>query len=469
MIEDLQKLQDHVAPFPTKEAHRVIREEFGKDTNELFSEFSPSPLASGSIAQTYRARTHDGKKVVVKIRRPGIEHTIKLDMFIMERIAENIEKHIPELRYYRPKMIVDEFNQTLHREMDLLNEGTVTDRICKFLADDKDVVVPSIVWNLTSSRILTMTYIEGKKFHEVLAEGSLAVDREKLARKLIDCFMMQFFDLGLFHGDPHPGNLMILPSERWGLIDFGMSGQIDHDRRSDLIMLLAAGSYRQWDMVMDILSDMNSLTESTDTELLKRDLVLLIDKYQALPLRKMNLQVIFSEMVRLAREHHVILPRDLVLVGRSLVLVGGVAMMLDPEMNLADVIRPKVRSAIVNLFGRENVTREMLMVFWHSGLLLKDFPRYARELSRKLLRGQLKIQYDVPHIEALTRELDRSSNRLSFSLVIGSIIIGSSLVFHAKIGPFWAGMPLLGLTGYFVAGIMGLWLAIAIIRSGKLS
>ena len=469
IIEDLQQLQDKVAPFPTQQAHKIIEEELGQPVDKLFSEFSEQPLASGSIAQTYRAKTRNGRDVVIKIRRPFIEHIIKLDMHLLEKLAESIEYHIPELRIYKPRMIVDEFNQSINRELDLLNEATVTDRICRFFTGNPNIIIPSVEWSLTTNRVLTITYIKGLEFNEAIANGQVDLDKPKIARQLIRCFMQQFLELGLFHADPHPGNILIIPPDRLALIDFGMAGQLDVQRCTALIMMLTAGNYRQMDLVMDILNDMNALSEDTDIELLKRDITALIDKYQALPLKYMDFQTIFTELISLTRKHHIVLPKDLVLVGKALVSIGGAALILDPNMNPVEVIRPEVSAAVTRLFSRENVSREIILSVWHSSMLLKDMPKQIRELTRKTLRGQLKIQFDTPQVEGLTRELDRSSNRLSFAIVIGSIIIGSSLIFHAKIGPLWAGMPVLGLTGFIVAGIMGLSLAIAVLKSGKLS
>ena len=469
IIEDLQQLQDKVAPFPTHQAHKIIEEEFGKPVTKLFSEFGPEPLASGSIAQTYRAKTKDGRDVVVKIRRPFIEHIIKLDMHLLEKLAESIEHHVPELRIYKPVMIIEEFNQSITRELDLLNEATVTDRICTFFADNPNVTIPSVIWPLTTNRVLTMTYVKGLEFNYAMNNPEIHINKPVIAKELIRCFMKQFLELGLFHADPHPGNILIIPPDRFALIDFGMAGQFDVNRCTSLIMMLLAGNYRQMDLVMDILYDMNAIGLDTDVELLKRDIITMIDKYQALPLKFMDFRTIFFEVLSLTRKHHIVLPRDFVLVGKSLVAIGGAALMLDPNMNPVEIIRPEVRRAVARLFSRENVSREMILSVWHSSLLIKDMPKQIREFTRKTLRGQMRFQFDTPQVDQLTRELDRSSNRMSFAIIIASIIIGSSLIFHAKVGPFWAGMPVLGLTGFLVAGIMGLSLVIAILKSGKMS
>jgi len=470
LMEDLQALQDRVAAFPTDEAYKIIEEELGRPADDLFDEFDPVPLASGSIAQTYVATTGAGQRVVVKVRRPGIEQIIRLDMHILARLAEGLERYMPELRIQRPTAIVDEFTASINREMDLLNEATITERVHRFFQDEPSIVTPSVYWDLTSSKVLTLSYVTGRNFNEALADPELVLDRTRLARILIDAFMRQYVDLGVFHADPHPGNLLIIPPDKVGVVDFGMAGQIDRRRCGELVILLTACHYRQMDLVIDILEGMNALTPETDAELLKRDLSALLDKYQALPLKYMNFQTVFSEITSLAREHQTVLPRDFVMVGKSLVNVGGAALALDPDLNPNEVIRPRVRQAVLKLFNRENITREFALAAWHGGLLVKDMPRQIRELSRKALRGQLKFKMEHEQMDSLLRELDRSSNRLSFALVIAAIVIGSSLIFHARLPPFLFGsLPALGLIGYLVAVAMGLLLVIAIIRSGKLS
>jgi ubiquinone biosynthesis protein len=469
LMEDLRQLQDRVTPFPNEQAYAIIRQDFQQDVTKLFKKFEPIPLASGSIAQTYTAITHDNEKVVIKVRRPNIDQTVKLDMYLLERLAQSIEKHVPELRIHDPRNIVREFAKTLEREMDLLNEASVTDRLYDFFADNPDITIPRVRWDLTSSRVLTMSFVTGRKFHEILADPHAYIDKPRLAQTLVETFMQQILELGVFHADPHPGNLIIIPPAKLGLVDFGMAGQIDPHRRIAFLLLLTAGYYRYMDLMVDILSEMSAITTRTDTELLKRDLIILLDKIRALPLRQMNLNMVFNEIAALARDHHVILPRDFVLMGKSLVMVGGTALMLNPSMAPTEIVAGKVREAVWKLLGHENIKRETILAAWHGGMLLKDIPLQIRQFSRKLLRGELKTQLEIVHLDNLTQELDRSSNRISAALIVAAIIIGSSMIFNTQVGPHWYGIPLLGLTGYLVAGIMGLWLVIGILRSGKLS
>jgi len=469
MIEELRKLQAHVAPFDSATARKIVETSLGMPLEEAFAHFEADPLASGSIAQTHRAVTRDGQDVVVKIKRPNIEHVIQVDVHILRWLAQNIERRVHEWAVYRPVAIIEEFWQTVTREMDFLREASITNRFSEFFADDRDIVIPSVRWDLTAEQVLTLTRVKGWPFHDALADPRLDLDRPALARKLVEAFLKQYLELGLYQADPHPGNLLLMGRSRIGLVDFGMTSQLDRDRCLQLVSLLVAASSREMDLVVDILAEMATVDPETNLVLLRRDLASLLDKYEGLPIKRFNLQKLFSEIGDLARSHRIKLPRDFVMVGRSLVTIGGVAMELDPELELGRIIRPRIHQMLLQQAKPNNLARELGLTAWHGSHLLRDTPKHLRELIRRGLRGQLSVRLEHQGMDFLVRELDRSSNRLSFAMLLAAIIIGSSLIMHARIGPAAFGLPVLGLTGYLIAGIMALGLLIAIIRSGKLS
>jgi len=469
IVGQLRKLQDRVEPFDTQTARQIIESDLSGPIGKLFAEFHDKPFASGSIAQVYRATTSDGQPVVVKVKRPSIEQTIKLDMHILRWMAENIERYVPELAPYRPVAVIEEFAQSINREMDLLREAAVTSKFAQFFQNDPHIAVPSVRWNLTGDQVLTVTYLSGQQFYQALENKTLGLDRQALARHLLDAFLRQYLELGVYHADPHPGNLLLSAPSCVGLVDFGMVGQLDRTRSVQLTSLLVAVNARELDLAVDMLSEMAALGPKTNPTILKRDLSSLLDKYQGLPIGRIDLARLFSEISELARINHMILPQDFVMVGKSLVTIGGVALELDRQMSLTQVIQPRIRKLLIDQASPGNMSRELSISAWHTTRLLKDTPRQLRELTRRILRGQLTFQVNNEHMDLLIRELDRSSNRISFSMIVAAIIIGSSLMFHARVGPTWYGIPLLGLTGYLVAAIMGMWLVVAILRSGKLS
>lgn len=469
LIMQLRRLQDDVAPFDSELARQVIEQDLQMPLSAAFSHIDAEPFASGSIAQTYHAVTNDGQQVVVKVKRPDIEHTVRNDVSLLRWLANRAEMYIPELRVHNPRLLVAEFWRTINRELDMINEAAMTDRFHREYADNPHIRVPRVRWDLTSSKVLTITRIPGMKFHRALQDGGASLDRTTMAHQLVNSFLDQYFELGTFHADPHPGNILIEPPDKLGVVDFGMVGHLDRRYTQMLAVLVTATVRREFELVVDILSEMSAIDQKTDTSMLKRDLAELVEKYYGLPLKRLNIQTIFVETTDLARQHHIRLPRDLILLGRSMMTLGGVALDLDAQLNIPELIAPKLRKLLYDRIKPSSLSQEANVLAYHLANMTRDVPAQSRELIRRALRGQLHGNLNVPEIGRLADEVDRSSNRLSFSIVIAAIIVGSSLLYHAEVGPTFFQMPALGLAGYLVAAIMGLWLVIAIFRSGKLS
>ncbi len=474
IINELRRLQDHVAPFESSEAWRLIEEDLGRPPSELFTHIDPEPFASGSIGQVYRAVTANGDKVVVKVQRPGIEQIIQLDMHILRRLAELTERVMPELSVYRMGMIVDEFDRTIHRELDFVNEAAATSRFHEAFQTDPNIDIPGVMWSLTGSQVLTLRQIEGVTFEEVMADQDGRFDRSAIAQNLTDAYLRQYFEMGLFHADPHPGNLLVSDRSRVGLLDFGLVGQVDDELANQLAIALIAAVKREVDIVIDVMADIGAIGPNTDRAQLRSGMRELLEKYYGLPLKRLDLQTIFIEITDLIRRHDVQLPRDFVLLGKSIVTAAGVALQLDPDLNLLEIMRPKIFAMAKERFGPGHLFRTVAINLWHTLNIMKNAPAQIRDVMRRMSRGQLEVKVRHENIDNLTRELDRSSNRLSFSIVIAGLILGSSLLVTMEPGPQetilgWFHLRYLGVAGYFIAFLMGLGLLIAIARSNKLS
>jgi len=469
-IEEFRKLQDRVKPFPTADARAAIELELGGPVERFFDEFGPEPFAAGSIAQAYGARTKEGQRVVVKVRRPGIQNIIESDMSILHRLAEMAERYVPEYRVLRPVLLIEEFAQTVRREMDFIAEASNTQRFAEAFADNPSIRVPRVLWNLTTAGVLTLERLEGAPIYDAEALAAAGVDRKRLAAVLAECFMRQYFELGLFHADPHAGNLVVQAPDVVGILDFGQIGRMNEAVRDKLGTALVAALHRDFDIVIDVLDDLGSLPDDVDSERLKADLTALVDKYSGLPLKRVNLANLFEELTAAARRHRAILPRDLVLLGKSLVTMGGVALDLDPDMSMVEVVRPKVQALVAEKASPRHILRHAVASAYHLVNLAEQGPRELRHLARKIMRGRLQIVFRHENLERFITELDRSSNRIAFAMVVAATILGSSILLLSRIGPSIPGteMPVLGLLGFLVAGFLGVWLAVAILRSGRL-
>jgi len=466
----LERLQDEVRPFPPEQARRIFNEDVGTTIEQAFREFTDQPFASGSIGQVHRAVTADGQQVVVKIRRPGIEQTIQLDIYVLQWLADRAESLFPELRPYRPKMLIDEFAQTIRKELDFINEASATSRFYDAFAGDPHISTPQVRWDLTGSSVLTLEFMEGVRLRAALGGPGIACDRRAVAQNLSECFLKQYFELGLFHADPHPGNLLIRPPTGIVLFDFGMVGQISDELMSKLVIAIVAAIKRETDALVDVLADLGALGQATDRTTLARDLRELLDKYYGLPLKRIDLAVIFTELIETVRRNDVILPRDFVAMFKSLATVSGVVLQLDPDLNLVGLLQPRLSGMIRDRLAPKRLLRIAGLSAWHVISILREAPRLVRDLMRGLGRGQFQVNIRHENLDHLASELDRSSNRLAFSVIMAAIIVGSSMLLSMVPEVSLFGVPIryFGFFGYAVTGVMSLWLLVAIWRSGKL-
>ena len=469
-IEEFRKLQDRVQPFPTGEARQVIEEELGATIEELYAEFPAEPFAAGSIGQAYKARAKDGTPVVIKVRRPNVRALLEADIDILMRLAVLAERYVPEYRVFRPVLLVEEFSTTVRRETDFIAEASSTERFRQAFQDDPNVAVPRVLWELTGSSVMTLELLDGVPLNNEPAMTKAGVDRTALAKNLADCFIRQYFHLGLFHADPHPGNLVVQSPARLGVLDFGQVGRLSDAMRSKLGTLLIAGLQHEYDIVTDVLDDLGAVPDDLDDERFKGDLAQLVDKFMGIPLKRLDLRTLFEELTALARRHRIVLPRDFVLLGKSLVTMGGVALQLDPEVSIVEIVRPKLRALAAEKIDPRRLAARGLKSAYHLAALIDQGPRQLRQLARKIIRGRLQILFRHENLDRLIVELDRSSNRVAFALIVAAVILGSAVIMGAKMAPLLPGtdIPVLGLMGFLVAGVLGVWLAFAILRSGRL-
>ncbi len=476
VIEHLRLLQDKVPPFDTSTAMQAIEQELGKPIHECFEWIDEAPLASASIGQVYRARLiGKNKNVVVKVRRPDIDQIIELDMQLLRWLAQSLESLMPESRIYRPTAIVAEFAETMTRELDYIHEASATARFGDALADDAGVRIPKVFWELTSPRVLTLEALPGANL-ESMIEGSdrdapeVRIDRPLAARRLADCFLRQVFDIGLFHADPHPGNILIEAPATIGLIDFGQTGTITDEWMTQLVVIVYACVNREVDVAIDALTDMGAIGPEADRRSLHRALRSLLEKYYGLPIRRFDLRTLFNEFSDVVRLHDVTVPRDFIMLIKAYGTVAGVTARLDPELNLLELLKPRLKKNLADRFSPKAVSREALLTGWHLLNILREAPSRLRRGLRRMGTGGWRLDVRHENIDRLIGELDRSSNRLAFSIVIAAIIIGSSVVVSARTEwtVFGISFQYLGIAGYLLAGVLGLGLSWAIFRSGRL-
>jgi len=467
-IQEFSKLQDEVPAVTLEQIKTQIRRELGYPADELFAEFSEEPLAAASIAQVHRGKLRSGEEVVFKIRRPGISKIVETDIDVLMGLAYLIEQHVPAIAIYDPVGLVKEFRRSISREMNFTREGRTVERFAANFADSTTVYIPKIFWDYSGEIVLTMEYVPGIKISHLEELRAQGYDLKEIAKRGADAFLKQVLDHGLFHADPHPGNVFVLPDQVICMLDFGMVGRLGQDLKEQLLDLLQALLERDVDSIISQLLYSGELTDTADLKNLRRDLHDFIEDYYDLVLQDIKIGRLFSEFIELLTHHRIHFPPDYMMLAKALVVMEGVGRQLDPNFNMVSHMRPYVNRLLIERFSPKNISTQASRIAVAYTSLAKNLPHDIKEFINRLNRNQFKIDLEHRGLEKLVTDLDRSSNRVSFSLVIGSLIVGSSLVMQIEKGPMVFGFPLLGLLGYSIAGLLGLWLAVGILRSGRL-
>ena len=467
-INELRKLQDKVKPFPVNESVRTIENELNAGIDQLFSEFQREPIAAASIAQVHRVRLRSGQEAVVKVRRPEIMGLIERDIPILKDLAGLLEKHIPDSRVFDPSGLVVQFQKWIREELDFIQEGRNVHRFRKNFLNDETIYVPEVFWNLTTERVLALEYVEGIYIDQVEKLRNAGLDPVLIAERGTLFVLKQIFEYHFFHGDPHPSNLLILPGNVIAPLDFGLMGRLDDVLVSEVGELLKGIIKNDVPLIARSLIHLNSLKTDVDRDRLRVGVSDLVAHYNAVPLHMLNFEHFFNDLVRLIRNNRIRFPQSLYLMGKSQMIMEGIAQKLNPEYDLISIARSYFTRTMIGRAEAERFLR-------NTGTLVEDLtdlavsaPNVLNQILNKARWGKLGINLHHLQIDELMREMDRSANRLSFSLIIASLIVGSSLIIELDKAPRLWGLPLFGLIGFSLAGLLGLWLVLNILRSRNL-
>jgi len=467
-IEEFRKLQDDVPPFPGDKAKEIVEKELGKSVETLFSSFEEVFKSAASLAQIHRAVTKSGQQVAVKIQRPGINSIIKSDMEILFDLANLVARRLPEDNFYDPVEIVDEFRIWINRELDFFQEGRNIDRFRRHFANDETIYVPQVFWDLTTSKVLTMEYIDGIRILDLRRLEQAGLDRKIIAVNGANSVLKQIFEHGFFHGDPHPGNIFVLENNVIAPLDFGLMGRLDDELIEQLGYLLNGIIHKDIDRIVRVFLNIGILRDEIDIRTLKLDIGEFIDRYYQIPLYQLDIQHIINEAMEIVSRHHIRLPRDLYLMGKALVIMERMGEVLDPEFDIISIAKPYMQKIITQKFDPRRLMRDASRTLEDFKDLLDSLPETLKQILSKVRKGELRINLHHQGLDHLIGELDKSTNRLSFSLIIAALIIASSMIIQLNKGPLIFRLSAFGLIGYVIAAFLGLWLVIAIMRSGRL-
>jgi ubiquinone biosynthesis protein len=467
-VEDLSKLQDHVPSFSFDQVRKVIVSEFHRPPEEIFDQLDESPLASASIGQVHRAVLKDGEAVAVKFQRPGIRKIIEIDLEIMLHLATLAERHIEEMAVHRPVKIVEEFARTLEKEIDYKIEATNMERAARHFIDDPSVYIPKVFRQTTTSRILTTEFIDGIKISRVDKLEAAGLDRKIITARGADLVLKQIFEHCFFHADPHPGNIFVLPDNVICLLDFGMAGVVDHQTRDDFVDLVESIINQNEVRAAQVLLKLTYREEEPDRRLLEREVADFMGRHLYKPLKDIELGKLLQQLLELATRFRLRIPADIFLMMKALSTVEGVGRMLDPEFDMIARATPFITRVKLERFKPERIADDVYEIGSQLLQFVRQFPNQLLDLANLIRQEKLRLQIEHRGLENMLATHDRISNRISFSILIASLIIGSALIVISETPPLVYGISLIGILLFFAAAIMGIWLLVAILKKGKL-
>lgn len=467
-INELSKLQDMVPPFPFEEASEIIKVELGAAPEDLFASIDKTPMASASIGQVYRAELKDGEDVAVKVQRPGIKKIIEVDLEIMFHLATLMEHHVEEMELHRPVKVVEEFSRTLEREIDYSIEATHMERFAREFLNDPTIYVPKVFRDTSTSRVLTMEFVDGIKISEISRLDDAGYDRKIIAARGVDLYLKQVFDNGFFHADPHPGNIFVLPNNVICLLDFGMMGTVDRQTREDFVDLIDSVVHKDTLSLTRSLLELTDYDEEPDIRLLERDLSDFIEQHLYKPLKDIEIGKMLQGLLEVASRYRLRIPPNIFLMMKVFSEIEGVGLMLDPDFDMIKQAAPFIERVKRARFHPKRIAGDIVTLVAELLKFIQQFPKDALEITRLIKQQKLSVKFVHQGFEPLLDTYNQISNRISFSIVIAALIIGSALIVFAKTPPLFHGLSIIGIIGFISAALMGIWLLIAILRKGRL-
>ena len=442
-VTELQGLHSQVATLPWEALQAQVLEDLGGALEEVFAAFDTHPLAAASMAQVYRARLHNGEEVVVKVQRPGLRGKITADLQLLESVAQLIEQN-EALAVYQPRQMVRQLARAMLEELDFTQEGQHCDSVAQHFEHDPAIVIPRIHWAYSSQRLLVQEFLPSFTPLEREALIAQGLDPSLLAQRGAKAFIKMLLEDGLFHGDPHPGNLRAMSENRVGFIDFGMVGRLDERRRLEVMTFMRALTEGSTETLISVLIDWQGerVQDVTQIERAAR-------QYMAQHTRQpLNMSALIRYFLTVMREYRLLLPPDLLVLFKALITADGVLTRLDPKLDLVATAQPAVQKMLREQLSW-NVAQRLAMDGLQLGRgVLEDLPKLTRLMVHRLKHGVLDLKVDLPGIEKLERSLRLASTRLSLALLISALLIAFGPQIAAA-GPVWQGLSAIG----WLAGI----------------
>ena len=479
-IEELQKLQDQVPPIPFDRIKPFLEEHFDRSLDEVFKSFDETCLAAASVAQVYRGMLHSGEEVAVKVVRPEIEKKIILDIRIMYFLARRLETAFEIARILGAVNVVREFERTVFNELDMHIEAGSIEKFSRHYRLVNEIWIPRVFWDYTSKAVLVMEYIPGVKVNQVEAIRNQGLDPRDIAMIGLRSLSRQLMEFGFVHADPHPGNTIVTPDGRVGLVDFGITAHLDEEIMLQLAHLFLGYAEHDYDLVMDAILETGLIDEdTTDIKQFRNDLKEISEPFYGRSLQTISVKDVYDQIIRLIAKYRIRLPRNLLLLLKTFIQTEALGKILGSDASILQVIRPYARRLLQRGYESHRIFRAMGRDARATSNLMRLAPKFLHDILKQTARGRQGLELRHSGFEETSQRLEKGLNRMIVGIIIAASTIAAALVLNspAKILEFKIRLfngetlylvSVLGIVGYVIATILGVWLIISIIRSGRL-
>ena len=479
-IDEFKKLQDQVPPLAFAEIKALVEVELRQPLTALFADFPAESIAAASVAQVYAARLLDGTPVAVKVVRPGIAKKIHEDIRLMYILAARLEKNFELGRVLGAVNIVQEFERTIFNELDMLREAGHIEKFAANFQTVEDIVVPTVYWELTTPSVLVMSFVEGVKVDEVAAIRAAGIDPREIALIGLRSLSRQLMEFGFFHADPHPGNTIVMPDGRVGLVDFGIMGYLDEETMHQVAHVFLGYAERDYDLVMEALLASGVLpSEGVDLARFRRDLKDISEPFYGRSLQTISVRDVYDQVMQLVSKYQIHLPRNLLLLFKTLIQTEALGKTLGSDASILTVMKPYARQLLQRGYESRKILRNMGQELRSTGNYLKTAPKLIHDILKQTATGKQVVALRHTGFDQMNQKFERSVNRLVIGLIVSASTIAAALILNSDqtVIQFQVRLlgyqslsltAVLGVVGYCIATVLGLWLIISIFRSGKL-
>lgn len=464
--DEFSKLQDEVKPLPSEIVKSVVEKELGKPITEVFKSFEEIPVAAASVGQVHKAVLKSGEVVAVKVQRPNIEKIFQIDIDILKYLARQVDTRYEELKIFNFPMLIEEFEKYTKKEVDYTIEAKNIEDFHTNFKGSQYVKIPKVYWDYTKKRVLVMEFINGKRLKDVVRFEEYRSSKRKVVENVLNASMEQVFRHRIFHADPHPGNIFLLGNNRIAFLDFGIVGRLTEESVEDVEDLILGIIKPDVDLLVQSIVQTGSVSDNVDLKAFKEDIVDSFGVYYNATMKKIDMGGFFLSIFTLARKYDIKLPLHFTLLMKMLITLQGFTYQYYPDFNILKFMRPWGEKLLEERTSPKHLLHTMRKTASDFKDMITSLPSDFKSLVRTIKTGT-KTEVDVKELKTLTLEMDRSSNRITFGMILAALIVAAAILIQTEIPPLFYGIPLLAYIPLSFAMVLMFSLLVSIFREGR--